>query len=118
MKALSEFTNIYIHRNPVDMRKGINGLSEVVQQMAMGSFEGEHLFVFCGRRKNSIKVLYFDKSGFALWQKRLERDRFHWPSRLTEDVVTIDSEQMKWLLEGYNFLKMRPFSEIKIERVC
>ncbi len=76
MKRPEDFAGIFIHRDRVDMRKSINGLSGVVQEAQMGDLRGSYLFVFCGRRKNTIKVLYWDKSGFALWQKRLEEARF------------------------------------------
>jgi transposase len=99
------------------MRKQINGLSEVVQSAKMGDFMEPHLFVFMGRRRDSIKVLYFDRSGFALWQKRLERDKFIWPKKLTESVVQISPAQFAWLLDGYDVWKMKPFAERKFERV-
>lgn len=66
MRAPSEFTNVFIHRERVDMRKGINGLSEIVQLAEMGELMGRNLFVFSGKRKDSIKILYFDRSGFCL----------------------------------------------------
>ncbi len=118
MIDVKSFTSIFIHRKPVDMRRGINGLSEIVQMEEMGSFAGRHLFVFCGKRKNSIKILYFDKSGFCMWQKRLDKDRFPWPRKLEEEVIHITPEQLSWLLEGYDVWKMRAFSEVKFEKVC
>ena len=48
------------------MRKAINGLSVLVQEAGMGDLMGPHLFVFCGKRRDVIKVLYFDRSGFCL----------------------------------------------------
>lgn len=117
MKAVSEFTNIYLHREPVDMRKGINGLCEIVQLEDMGELDGRNLFVFCGKRKDSIKVLYFDRCGYCLWQKRLETDRFSWPKKFIDDIVVITSQQFEWLLEGYDVWKMRPFSELFFEKV-
>lgn len=118
MRDVKSFTSVFIHREPVDMRRGINGLSEIVQLAEMGPIKGNCLFVFCGKRKNSIKLLYFDKSGFALWQKKLEENRFIWPRKLGEDVVELSAEQMSWLLEGYDVWKMRPFAELQIEKVC
>ncbi len=65
MKALSSFQGVFLHREPVDGRKAINGLSEIVEQARMGELTGSNLFVFCGKRRDVIKILYFDKSGFA-----------------------------------------------------
>lgn len=117
MKAVSEFKGIFIHREPVDMRKQINGLSEVVQTAQMGKLMEPHLFVFTGRRRDLIKVLYFDRSGFALWQKRLEKDKFPWPKKLTDQVVQLTPEQFSWLLDGYDVWKMKPFENLFFECV-
>lgn len=117
MKSAKEFENVFIHRADVDMRRGINGLSEIVQMAAMGNLAGKNLFVFAGRRKNSIKVLYFDRSGFCLWQKRLDQERFPWPKKLTDDVVRLTPEQFGWLLEGFDVWKIKPFEETKFEIV-
>ena len=117
MRAISEFSGVFLHREPVDMRKAINGLSEIVQSERMGELMGPHLFVFCGRKKNSIKVLYFDKSGFALWQKRLEKDKFPWPKRITDQVLNISTEQFSWLLDGFDIWKIKSFEKLYFEKV-
>ncbi len=78
-----ENTDIYLHRDAVDFRKAINGLSMIVQeQMALSPFDTA-LFVFCNKRCTQLKVLYWDKTGFALWQKRLEEAKFKWPKEHT-----------------------------------
>ncbi len=117
MRGLSEFKGVFIHRDPVDMRNAINGLTERVASAGMGDLMGPYLFVFCGRRRNLIKVLYFDQSGFALWQKRLEKDKFPWPKKHGDSVVSLSSEQFKWLLEGYNVWTMKPFEALHFDRV-
>ncbi len=117
MKRAEDFQGIYIHKEIVDMRKMINGLCDIVQSEGMGDLRGPHLFVFCGRRRNVIKVLYFDKSGFALWIKRLEENKFPWPKKIEESVVKLTAEQFEWLLEGYDVWKMKPFKELYFERV-
>ena len=117
MKSLQEFKKIFIHRDPVDMRKAINGLSVIVETSGMGNLMEPHLFVFSGRRRDSVKILYFDKSGFCLWQKRLEVDKFPWPKKLPESVVTVTPEQLTWLLDGYDVWKMKPFSRLHFEQV-
>ena len=67
MRDVKSFTAIHIHRDPVDMRRGINGLSEIVQNSAMGALDTASLFVFHGKRRDTVKILYFDRSGFAMW---------------------------------------------------
>lgn len=81
------------------MRKAINGLSILVEdKLELDPFCG-HLFAFCNRRRNMVKILYWDRNGFCLWHKRLERDRFRWPESPAE-VVQVDHRQLNWLLEG------------------
>ena len=71
------------------MRKSINGLATVVQgSFELDPFEGA-LFVFCNKKKDKIKVLHWDKDGFALYYKRRERGRFCWPT-LSEQSCTVD----------------------------
>ncbi len=117
MRRPSDFEGIFIHRDPVDMRKAINGLSGIVGAAGMGELMGPNLFVFSGKRRDVIKVLYFDRSGFALWQKRLERDKFPWPKKSPDEIVHLSPEQFAWLLDGYDVWKMKPFAELHFERV-
>jgi len=68
---------VFLAVGSTDMRKSINGLSILVEQaMDLDPFNGD-LFVFCNRRRNMIKILYWDHNGFALWHKRLEKHLFH-----------------------------------------
>jgi len=90
---------VYVAVGAVDMRKQIDGLSILVsRRFNLDPFSGQ-LFVFGNRRRNMVKILYWDRNGFCLWQKRLERQRFRWPA---EDaaVVSIDTRQLGWLLDG------------------
>lgn len=99
---------VYLHRQPVDFRKSINGLCALVEQgMGMSPFHPA-LFVFGAKRRDRIKVLYWDRTGFCLWYKRLEEDRFQWPRSASEDVITLDAEQFDWLLRGLDILKITP----------
>lgn len=117
MRAVTEFKGVFIHREPVDMRNGINGLSVIVQSAGMGDLMGPYLFVFTGRRRDSLKILYFDRSGFAMWIKRLEKDKFSWPKKLPDEVIHITPEQLEFLLDGYDVWKMKPFEKLNFERV-
>jgi len=92
-------SRVYLALGPTDMRKAINGLSVLVEQtMALNPFSGD-LFVFCNRRQNIIKILYWDENGFCLWDKRLEKHRFKWPKQ-PDQVLTIERRQLSWLLAG------------------
>ncbi|UPY79937.1 IS66 family insertion sequence element accessory protein TnpB [Leptospira weilii] len=64
----------------------------------------ESLFLFCNRKKDKLKMLYWDKSGFCLWQKRLEESKFPWPNT-EEEVQKIPVERFHWLLNGIDFFK-------------
>jgi transposase len=99
---------IYLHRDVVDFRKSINGLSVIVDEaMGLSPFDSG-LFVFCNRRRDKLKVLYWDNTGFALWYKRLEKDQFKWPRKVSEDVLVLTCEQWDWLLRGVNFMDIKP----------
>jgi transposase len=90
---------VYLAVGATDMRKAINGLSALVQhRMREDPFSGKY-FAFSNRRHTLVKVLYWDRNGFCLWQKRLEQDRFRWP-RTEEDVKAVDGRQWEWLLAG------------------
>lgn len=117
MKSLENFKKVFIHKEAVDMRKSINGLAEIVQLVEMGNLMEPYLFVFSGRSRTTIKILYFDKSGFCLWQKRLEKDKFPWPKKITDSIVTITPAQLSWLLDGYDVWKVKPFEELNFSRV-
>ena len=105
------------HRDYVDMRKAINGLSQIVESAQMGNLMEPHLFVFSGKSRSVIKILYFDRSGFCLWTKRLEQNKLPWPKKTLDLVVAITSEQLSWLLDGYDVFKIKPFAELNYDRV-
>ncbi len=94
---------IYLHREPVDFRKQINGLAAVIEGELETSPFADALFVFVNRRRTSIKVLYWDRNGFCLWQKRLEADRFSWPhdARFAASHE-VSVREFQWLLEGFD----------------
>jgi len=79
MLNLPPSVKVFIAAEVTDMRKSIDALSEVVQStLNKDPFSG-HLFVFCNKRGDKIKILYWDRNGFCLWYKRLERGVFRLP---------------------------------------
>lgn len=118
MKSISEFPEIHLHKSPVDGRKQINGLAAIVQgSMGLNPF-GEALFAFTTRKRNTIKLLYWNKTGFSLWMHRLEEERFHWPKKLDGDVVSLTAQQLEWLLAGFDILRMKPHATLRYDSVC
>ena len=115
MKALTSFNAIYIYRSAIDMRKSINGLSVIVDQEMRIDLKSSALFIFCNRRRTHMKMLYFDKSGFALWLKRLEEAKFSWPRHIDDDVISIAANDLELLLEGINIWTR--FEKISFEQI-
>jgi transposase len=116
MKSIREFTNLYVHRAPVDMRKNINGLSAIVQEEMGLDLRSSSLFIFCNKPRTHLKILYFDRSGFALWFKRLEDSKFPWPTKLNEETtILINLSDMELLLEGVNVWTR--FEEVHFDQV-
>ena len=115
MRSLNFFDKIFIHKDPVDMRKSINGLSAIVDIHMPEGLQGKNLFIFCNRRRTQMKMLYFDKSGFALWLKRLEASRFPWSKGLDQSVIEMSAEDLELLLDGVNVWTR--FEKICFEKV-
>ena len=109
---------IYLHRDPVDFRKAINGLAVMVsKEMALDVYH-QALFVFCNKTRTQLKVLYWDSTGFVLWQKRLEKDRFKWPNKDPLAIISIGVEQWRWLLRGVDITKLTPHQSLTFTEVA
>jgi len=94
---------VYLAAGVTDLRKSIGALTVLVSEgLALDPLSG-HLFVFGNRRRNQVKILYWDRNGFCLWQKRLEEGQFRWPEA-ADGVLSLDWRELAWLLEG---LKIR-----------
>ena len=100
MKSVDKFDSIFIYNGKVDFRRSIDGLSNMVQEeLKMDVFQNA-LFLFFNKSKNKLKILYWDKSGFALWYKRLEEERFKIPKNIEGNHLALNSKELEWLLEG------------------
>ena len=118
MRPISSFDSIYLWRLSVDFRKSINGLSAMVQEEMKLDAYSSALFIFgCARRKR-IKILYWDKTGFAIWYKKLEEDLFPWPREFTDEVVLLSTKELQWILDGVEYWKIKPHVEKKYEKTC
>lgn len=99
---LNDFTGadrVFIACGYTDLRRGIDGLAAIVQsQYALDPFTNT-LFLFCGRRRDRIKALYWEGNGFVLLYKRLESGSFQWP-RNGDEARELTPQQYRWLMEG------------------
>lgn len=115
MRSLTTFDGVFLHRDTVDMRRSLDGLSEIVRHGIEKPLDGKLLFVFVGKSKDRIKLLYWDRTGYALWYKRLERGRFHWPKN-GPSAVEISPELLGFLLDGVDVF-VKPHEPVDLQRV-
>ena len=92
---------IHLYRQPVDMRKAINGLVSIVEgEMNADPFSAD-LYIFCNRARTLVKMVAWEGNGFVLWMKRLEKSRFKWPLSGSNSVLKLTVQEINWLLDGY-----------------
>lgn len=113
MWQMKSGARVYLALGKTDMRRSINGLSVMVSEaLELDVFSGD-LFVFCNRNKTILKILYWGKTGFCLWHKRLERDRFRWPKNKKE-VLEVSAEELSWLLDGLDICQAHEHLEYSV----
>lgn len=101
------YDKVYLCREPVDLRRSIDGLAVLVEGvLAHNPFSG-HWFVFTNRRRDKVKVLYWARNGFCLWYKRLEKQRFKWPQHLDGQPITLSPDELRWLLDGVDLSRLK-----------
>ncbi len=116
MWQVSPGLKVYLGMGETDMRKSIDGLCILVSaHMKLDPLSG-HMFLFCNRRRTIVKILYWDRNGFCLWQKRLEKDKFRWPKKESE-VKEISSRQLQWLMEGLEINQPKAHGSLNYETV-
>lgn len=105
---------IYLANIAVDMRKSIDGLSLLVLDYFKLTPTSGAYFVFCNRKKDKIKILYWDKTGFALWYKRLERSHFKCHYGL-DGAILLTKDQLQWLLSGLDYESLKGLDELNYD---
>lgn len=115
MFGLSDSMAVYVHRGAVDFRKSINGLVALVEQQFGYDPFAQALFVFANKRRDKIKILYWQRNGFWLCYKRLEQERFIWPRR-EEALMELSVQQLQWLLEGFDLNAMKGHQTVAYRR--
>ena len=107
---------VYVARDKTDLRKSYNGLSMLVQDVLQQEPVSGHLFVFFNRGLDKVKVLYWDKNGFCLWQKRLETGRFP-PRSFDQPTFVMSFQEFQMVLGGIDLHRLPPRKEVKGCRV-
>jgi transposase len=117
MGLLSAEWAVYLCEQPVDFRKGAASLAVWVEAQWLLNPFSEAFFVFRNRQRTAIKILYWERNGFCLWQKRLEKERFTWPKPGHSGTVTLSVQQLNWLLAGYDINLMKPHQRLNFQSV-
>ena len=115
---LTEFNGadrVYIACGYTDLRRGIDGLAAMVQQQFNLDPFTNTLFLFCGRRRDRIKALYWEGNGFVLLYKRLESGSFHWPRKESE-ARSLTLQQYRWLMEALRLAQHKRFGSSSEKR--
>lgn len=106
MSGLIEFpTQIWMAVTPVDMRRGLDGLSAIVQQSLGHSPCAEAAFIFRNRAGNRLRLLLWDGNGVWLCQRRLHQGSFVWP-KVDDALFAINQAQWQWLIAGVNWQRL------------
>ena len=114
MRPSNSLPQVFIYRQPVDFRKSFRGLAAIVEnELGHNPFEG-HLYAFTNRRRNKIKCLFWEDNGFVLYYKSLAEEKFKWP-KSDDEVLTLNGQQMNWLLDGYDISAMKGHKKLYYE---
>ena len=101
MLTMPPCVQIYLAAEPVDLRKGFDALAAIVRHQWKRDVFSGHLFVFLSRRSDRVKILFWDRNGYALYMKRLERGRFRWPVlKPGQATVNLEAGELAMLLDG------------------
>ena len=105
---------VYLAIQPVDMRKSIDALSLMVSGHFKKNPGDGAFYVFSNLGRDKLKVLYWDTNGFCLWYTRLEKGRFHWPTK-SGSMTLLNRRELDWLLAGLDLKKLHPHPSINYE---
>lgn len=112
MLMLPGGVKVFVATQFTDMRRSFNGLSMMVQEVLEQDPVSGALFVFTNRRKNKIKVLYWDKNGFAVWYKSLAKGVFRLPEKTGCESYPLSLTDLNLLLEGIELTNLNRFKEV------
>ena len=112
MIDLSSIKKYYIACGYTDLRRGIDGLAQIVTLQYGYEINENSLFLFCGRRTDRIKALWFSGDGFVLLYKRLNNGRFQWP-RSKDEMKLLTPQSFRWLMEGLSVEQKKVIKKVR-----
>lgn len=118
MRIFMDLDKVYFRRGPVGLRKFIDGLSLVVDQAMNISVFDSAFFLFCNKHRDKLKTLCRDSSGFCLWYKHLDKERFKCPRKNYREIITLSEESFHWLLRGFYINKLQPDKALSYYTGC
>lgn len=107
MLSVTNHQRYFLYGAPADMRKGFAGLSGLVRQHMSHELMSGDVFIFINRRRDRIKLLMWDRTGFALYYKQLERGTFEWPAATKNGHLELSWSDLVMLLEGIEIKSIR-----------
>jgi len=117
LRPSSPDLKVYLHRKPIDMRAGRNGLAAIAREVMQRDPFGKTCFLCTNKRYKALKILAWDINAFSVWHKLIEgQEKFAWPRLFQEEVVELTSEQLHWLMDGYD-VWARPHTTITFTHV-
>jgi len=111
MIALPSDIRLYLALEPVSMHRSFDGLAILAQEVVQQNPLNGHLFIFRNKRADKIKALLWDRNGFWIFYKRLEKGRFKLP-KLKQPYIRITQEELSLLLDGIDFSRLKRFPEL------
>jgi transposase len=117
MREVKSFERVYLYRGIVDFRKWAAGLAQVVEhELSEVLVDANRIFVFVSRDRRSVKCLYWNKTGLAVWTTKLEAETFKM-DRKREGGVWISPHQLEWILAGLDYTKLKPHKEVTVKKI-
>jgi transposase len=114
---LPSATRIFVYAQPIDMRRSFDALGQCVRDVLKQDPESGALFIFAGKRGNSLKILWWDKPGYSILYKRLSRGVFRIPAAIGgEASVNIDARELALILQGVEPLSRKQHAKALVKQ--
>lgn len=107
-----QVNRVYLACGSTDLRKSIDALAVLVQEVLVLDPFSPAMFVFCNRDRDKLKILYWEHNGFWLYYRRLERGRFQWPAEGNVGALKVSRRELRWLVDGLSLEQHQAHPEV------